>query len=292
MSEWSYSRLSKYLRCPLAYFFEYELAIPKGFIPSNLILGSAVHEGLAAYHRSIQSGRPCDKETVLGTFLKAWIEREAKEKVRYASGEIKDDLLEEGGELIRTYLKEPPPQNVIAVETRFTSPIITSDGEVLDNQLLSIIDLVTREPPGLVITDFKTAGRSMSDAEADMSLQADCYIHNIGLHFDEPTRFRFTVLVKTKTPRVQHVNVDRAEDRTGRLGDLIRTVERAIRAEAFYPVETPLNCSACPYRRPCREWTAQPTEELIPTITMLEQSENVDGNQRQSRVRLPACQGG
>lgn len=291
MNEWSYSRLSKFLRCPLAYFFEYELCIPKGFVPSNLILGSAVHEGLAAYHRSIQAGKPCDKETVLGTFLKAWIEREAREKVRYPTGEIRDDLLEEGGELIRTYLNEPPPQSVVAVETKFISPIITSDGEVLETQLVSIIDLITREPPGLLITDFKTAGRCMSATEADMSLQADCYMNAISFHYEAPTRFRFSVLVKTKTPWVQHVDVDRTESRMGRLGDLIRTVERAIKAEAFYPIETPLNCSTCPYRRPCREWTAQQPEELIPTITMLERPEHVDRTQRQGWMPLPACEG-
>lgn len=186
---WSYNRLSKFLRCPLAYFFEYELDLPKRFVPSNLVLGSAVHEALATYHRSIRAGTRCDRETVLGAFIKSWIEREAKEKVLFTGGDLKVDLMEQGGEVIRAYLQEPPPQQVIAVEETFISPIVTSDGKVLDKPLLSVLDLLTREPSGLTITDFKTAGRSMSGAEADMSYQANCYVNAISYNFDEPTTF-------------------------------------------------------------------------------------------------------
>lgn len=270
---WSFSRLSKFLRCPLAYFFEYELELPKRFVPSNLVLGSAVHEALATYHRSIRAGKQCDRETVLGSFLKSWIEREAKERVLFTGGDLKDDLMEQGGEVIRAYLQEPPPQEVVAVEETFISPIVTSDGEVLNRPLLSVLDLLTREQTGLTITDFKTAARSMSSAEADMSYQANCYVNAISYNFDEPTIFRFTVLIKTKTPKVQHVEANRTEADLGRLGDLIQSVERAIQAEVFYPIESPLNCSTCPYRRPCRQWTSQPTTpELIPTITLRERA--------------------
>ena len=31
-----------------------------------------------------------------------------------------------------------------------------------------------------------------------------------------------------------------------RLGDIVEVVERAIKAEAYYPVESPMNCSGCP----------------------------------------------
>lgn len=272
---WSYNRLSKFLRCPLAYFFEYELDLPKRSVPSNLVLGSAVHEGLAAFHRSIQVGRPCEKDTVLGSFLKSWLERESKERILFSGGEVKDDILEQGRELIRAYLQEPPPQNVVAVEESFFSPIVTSDGEVLDKPLLSVLDLLTRGPDSLTITDFKTAGRSMSAAEADMSYQANCYVNAIYHHFHEPTNFKFTVLVKTRTPKVQHVEANRTDGDLGRLGDLIKTVERSIEAEAFYPIETPMNCSTCQYRRPCRDWTPQPHEqELIPTITLRERTQS------------------
>jgi len=271
---WSYSQLSTYLRCPLQYFFQYVLGLPRPTVSSNLVLGSAVHEALAAYHRSIQASKPCDKETVLGTFLKTWIEREAREKIVYPAGEQKDDLMELAGSLIQAYLNEPPPHGIIAVEEKYMAPIVTSTGEILERPLVSIIDLLTRESTGLVITDFKTAGRRWSAAEGDMSLQADCNITAVSHNHAEKADFRFTVLVKTKTPKIQQVAASRTENKLTRLGDIIQTVERAVAADVFFPIESPLNCASCAYRRPCRAWAAQPAEEqLISTVTMLDRTE-------------------
>jgi putative RecB family exonuclease len=252
---WSYSQLSTYLRCPLQYFFQHVLGLPRPTVSSNLVMGSAIHEALAAYHRSILESRRCDKETVLGTFLKTWIEREAEQKIVYANGEQKDDLMEQAGELIQAYLNEPPPQGVVAVEETYMAPLLTSDGEILEKPVVAVVDLLTREPAGLAITDFKTSGRSWSAAEADMSLQANCNVNVVKHHFGEEATFGFTVLVKTKVPKIQRVEANRTESDLGRLGDIVRMVDRAIAAEVFYPNETPMNCATCPYRQPCREWS-------------------------------------
>jgi len=252
---WSYNQLSKYLRCPLSYYFEYIAKVPKPFTSSGQVLGSAVHEALATYHRSIQEGRPCDRETVMGTLLKSWIEREARETIRYSDGDNRDDILEQGGSVLGAYLQEPPPSGIVAVEEQFLSPIVTSEGEVLEKPLVSILDLLTRESAGLTITDFKTSGRSMSAMEADTSLQATCYANAVNYTFAEQVRFQFVVLVKTRTPKVQQLPTARSETDLSRLGDLVQAVERGIEAKVFYPVETPLNCSTCPYRKECREWT-------------------------------------
>lgn len=67
----------------------------------------------------------------------------------------------------------------------------------------------------------------------------------------------FTVLVKTKTPKIQRLKTARNEDDLGRLGDLVENVERAVDNEIFYPIESPLNCSMCAFRQECREWKPQ-----------------------------------
>jgi hypothetical protein len=36
---------------------------------------------------------------------------------------------------------------------------------------------------------------------------------------------------------------------------MIQVVEKAVEEAIFYPQESPLNCSGCPYHRPCRGWT-------------------------------------
>lgn len=125
---WSYNQLSKYLRCPLSYYFEYIAKVPKPFTSSGQVLGSAVHEALAAYHRSIQEGRSCDREAVMGAFVKAWAERETRETIRYSDGDNRDDILEIGSSVLGAYLREPPPSGIVAVEEPFLSPIMTSEG--------------------------------------------------------------------------------------------------------------------------------------------------------------------
>jgi ATP-dependent helicase/DNAse subunit B len=69
---WSYSQLNGYLRCPLQYFFERVLKLERPFIPSNMALGSAVHEGLAEYHRRLQQQSEIPDRCVQQAFLNAW----------------------------------------------------------------------------------------------------------------------------------------------------------------------------------------------------------------------------
>jgi CRISPR/Cas system-associated exonuclease Cas4 (RecB family) len=54
---WSFSAINQYLRCPLQFFFERVLGLPQPTVSSNLVLGSAVHRTLEAYHRNLMQGR-------------------------------------------------------------------------------------------------------------------------------------------------------------------------------------------------------------------------------------------
>jgi hypothetical protein len=152
------------------------------------------------------------------------------------------------------YLKEPPPQNIVAVENELIAPIHNSSGAYLEKPLVAVADLITRERSQLKVQEFKTSGRSFSEFEAQTSLQADCYFNASLEVFGEPVRFEYVVLVKTKTPRVQRLETVRTVEDMGRFGDLVQTVDRAVQLGIFFPHESPLNCSSCPYRAPCRDW--------------------------------------
>jgi RecB family exonuclease len=257
----TYTQLATYLRCPLQYYFAYVLELPRRTVPSGQALGAAVHAALAAYHRSIKDGKPRDADAVKRGFLDAWQERQAGEVIQYAADEHEADLLEQGSALLMAYLAEPPPEHILAVEETMTAPVANSRGDILATPLVTVVDLLTWDGAGTTITDYKTAGRSLAAAEAALSRQATCYVHNVSLLYGTPVSFRFTVLVKTQTPRIQHLAAHRTEADLGRLGDLIQTVERAVEAAIFYPVETPRNCAGCPFRKPCREWTAPSSDE-------------------------------
>lgn len=261
---WSYSQLSQYLRCPLQYFFERIAKYPKPFLPSGMVLGSAVHQALAEYHRGLQAKQPASRNRIHETFLTAWLTSEGENKIQYRSGEQRNKLLEQGVALLDLYQDEPPPQDIVAVEQSMMVPLQTSRGEFLEKPLVAVIDLIYRDAGGLVVNEFKTSARRFADSELDNALQASAYVHAVHQRYDQLAKLRYTILVKTKTPAVQTLETARTSNDVTRLGDIAEAIGRAIEAQIFYPVETALNCSGCPFFRPCREWTgpSKPGVEL------------------------------
>ena len=257
---WSYSAINQYLRCPLQYYFERVLQIPRTSINSGLLLGSATHEALAFYHGQLKQGEAIDANAVHNVFLKHWQRREDAEYVDYKVSESKPELVDQGIALIDMYLAEPPPENILAVEQTLTVPIQNSDGNYLEKPLVAIVDLLSRTGDQLRITELKTAGRSYGEFEIESSLQATCYVTAIWQTLSEWASVEYVVMVKTKTPRTQRMLTSRTDEDLGRLGDLIENLDKAIQAEIFYPVESPLNCSTCSFRSECKLW--KPTRDL------------------------------
>jgi len=251
---WSYSQVSQFLRCPLSYYFDRIAKLPKPFISSGLALGATVHHALAEYHRSIQENRILGPEQVHDVLMATWDEMDNREPIQYKDSEDRTKSVDQAVALLDLYLKEPIPACVVAVEEPLLVPLFNSHGDALEKPLLAIPDLITRETEELTVREFKTSGRRYGEVETDASLQASCYAHAVQDRYDEQPRVRYTVLIKTKTPQIQHLETVCNEADVIRLGDVVQAVDRAIQAEAFYPVESPMNCSGCPFYRPCKEW--------------------------------------
>lgn len=262
---WSYSAINQYLRCPLQFYFRRVLKLPEPTISSGLVLGSAVHNALAFYHMSLKQRRQTGTEDVRQSYLEHWEFREEEKPIEFKAGESRTNLIDLGMALIDLYLREPPPPEIVSVEQRILVPLHNSEGEYLETPLVAIADLVTRDEGGLKINEFKTSGRSYGELEVQTSLQATCYANAAWETFGEQAAVEYAVLVKTKTPKVQRIKTNRKEEDFGRLGDLVENVERAVNSGIFYPIETPLNCSTCPYRQQCRDWKP---ERLNPSSNM------------------------
>jgi CRISPR/Cas system-associated exonuclease Cas4 (RecB family) len=281
------------MRCPLRHFFQYVLALPQRTTPSALVLGSATHQALAVFHRSIQEGKTVDREAVKSAFLQAWKERKDRQVVEFSHGTEQHEL-DVGISLLEVYLKQPPPEHVVAVEEEIVSPLVTSQGEVLDVALIGVLDLVTRSDTGLKVTDLKTSSRSYSEMEAQLSLQATCYLYSAHHHFGESASFEYQVLLKLKQPRVQTIATFRTTTDFQRLGDLVQTIERAVTTGVHYPIENPLNCSGCPYRKPCRDWQSDqslPVETSRVSLTVGENDNYAHRTPGQGRVPLSTSSG-
>lgn len=265
---WSYSAISQYLRCPLQFYFERVVRIPRTTIGSGMLLGSAMHNALALYHHYLQRGEAVKWQQIQQELFETWLVREREQPVDYKPQESRDDLLELGASLLKLYLEEPPPTNIVSIEQRLIVPLRNSDGEFLETPLVAFTDLVTREEGTLKVNEFKTSGRAYGESEVETSLQATCYVNAVWESAGEWPTVEFAVLVKTKTPKLQRVKTSRSETDLGRLGDLVENVERGVSNRVFYPVENPLNCSTCSYRRECRAWKPERSqtgrsEELV-----------------------------
>ncbi|TWT60828.1 RecB family exonuclease [Rubinisphaera italica] len=251
---WSYSAINQYLRCPLQYYFQRILKLPQPSVGSGLVLGSSVHHALAVYHGYLKENKEPVEQQIQQEYLETWLLKEKEQIVEYKAKESRDDLLELGMELVKLYMAEQPPQEIVAIEQRFLIPLHNSEGEYLETPLLAFTDLITKEADILKVTEFKTSGRSYGEFEVETSMQATCYVNAVIETIGEMPSVEYAVLVKTKTPKLQRLKTARTEYDLGRLGDLIQNVEKAVNNQIFYPIESPLNCSTCGYRQQCREW--------------------------------------
>lgn len=262
---WSYSAISQYLRCPLQYFFQRILSLPSHSISCGLVMGSSVHAGLAEYHRRVKEQEKIDKEAIFKVFRECWSEKEIKEKILFRDGDNRDDSIAQGLNLLEIYLQEPPPEKIVAIEQKLLAPLCNSQGEYLETPLVAITDLIKSTDQGLTVEEFKTSGRAYSESEVGSSLQPTCYVHAVQECLGQVPNVEYTILIKTKNPKVQRLKTSRYSEDCGRLGDLVQTIQRAVELGIFYPVESPMNCSTCSYRQTCREWgkCSKPHEDLV-----------------------------
>jgi len=251
---WSFSAINQFLRCPLQYYFERILCLPRGSVGSGLVFGSSVHIALAIYHRGIQKNEKVELDQLRESIRDNWTQQRELQKIEFKDGESIDKLIEQGISLIELYVQEPQPTNIICVEKRMTVPIHNSDGEILEKPLVAVADLITGHEGKHHITEFKTSGKAYSEFDIDNSLQATCYVNASFELLSNLATVDYVVLVRTKVPKLQRVRTARNENELGKLGDIVETIERAIEAKAFLPIVSAMNCSTCPYRQPCRDW--------------------------------------
>jgi putative RecB family exonuclease len=264
---WSFSAINQYLRCPLQYYFERVLKLPQPTVSSGLVLGSAIHAALADYHLNLQRRTPTTIDKLQRVLLAYWTQREAERPIQYKADENRVVQLATGVSLLETYLKEPPPEGIVGVEQRLLVPLVNSNGEYLETPLAAVVDLLTRDERQLKVREFKTSGRAYGEMEVETSLQATSYVNAVWQAYGEWAAVEYNILIKTKSPKFQRLTTARNESDVGRLGDIVENVERAVDQSIFFPIESPLNCSTCPFRQSCRQW--KPERKLVPQLDLV-----------------------
>jgi hypothetical protein len=131
----SVSQVKCYLRCPRQYQLRYVLGAEPEFMPANLVLGSAVHEGLAAYYRSVMTTSESPEFDVCMAAFHATLVGFRKKQVA-DQGRRQDRGAGRGAleGLLREHYQDPP--NVVGVEVPFTIDLPDpTTGEILEEAL-------------------------------------------------------------------------------------------------------------------------------------------------------------
>lgn len=250
----SYSALTTYARCPLAFYFRYVAGLPETTISSSLAFGTAIHRSVEFHLNQLLAGaEPPPLEALFGEYDAAWQEYDHR-TIQFGKQEGHNELGALAQRMLAAFqISElaKPDGVILGVEEELRGPVVPGCPDILGR-----LDLIVEQDNQIVITDLKTARSRWSRDQVEESAGQLLLYHELARSLVPGKRLRlqFAVLTKTKQPTidVHEVPADRRQvDRTKRI---VERVWRAIEAEHFYPAPSPMQCPACPFRKPCRDW--------------------------------------
>ncbi len=244
----SVSQIKTFLMCPRKYEYRYVLGAPAEHRSPNLVLGSAVHEALAAYYVALKNGETLTADELTAVFTDTW-DRDIDGNVPLlldddeTAGAVKDI----GVALVTVFAENViPPERILAVEKPFAIDVTDPDtGEVIEEQLVGSIDALVEIGGQTVILEHKTAARRYSEDVLKYDLQPGVYLAAL-----PADHLRYQVLLKTKKPAFETYDVTRTEGEQAEALLILCRVLDVIRAGTFWP-NRGWQCSDCEFRRRC-----------------------------------------
>jgi putative RecB family exonuclease len=251
----SSSSISDYVDCGMLYKFGRIDRVPREFTADSLEYGTTAHRVLADIYQGKLLNSPLDLKEILELFEHYWTEvADDNDQIKYANGKDFETYLVEGRDLFTTYFNKIPADDfkVMAIEEAFSFKI-----EGLDINLIGAMDLVEEDNAGtIIITDWKTAGKSYSNDDVDKNFQLTLYqmaAQANGLA-DREILLRFDCLIKTKTPKFEQYYTTRSDEDIMRAKKKIMQVADGISKEVFVHNVGHWKCKGCAFAEHCRNW--------------------------------------
>jgi len=244
-----------YLGCPLRFYFERILCLPRRTSVS-LHVGKAVHAALQAFHLARWRGQDDSVEAVTAAFEESFTALERDEgPIDYKDAKAREKARQDGLRVVAAYLDSPevPSERPKAVEV-----VLKERVEGLSVPLTGVVDLVRQD---LTPVDFKSAAARSDPKQAlwDHEIQLVCYQLLLERVAGEtPPGLELVFLVKTKVPQVVKVSSSPADrHRKDRVIRMLETAVEGIVEERFHP-QPGMACSWCSFRKECAAWPAVP----------------------------------
>ena len=247
----SYSQISTYCMCPLKYRFHYIDRIEPPFTAAPLAFGSAIHEGVGAFHQSCLEGDPLTPSQMHDVYRQAWKSQYEERQIRFSNGDSEESLTAKAKGMLEVFHGEfDPSVQIIGIEEPFELDL----GKRIP-PLVGWIDVVEQAPDGTItVADLKTAARKYSEHTVHGNVQLTCYSLGVrALGFNGDTRFRLDVLLKTQNPELIRYETTRTKADRERFLKLVKSVWQGIKKEVFFPKED-WQCGQCPFADPCKQW--------------------------------------
>jgi putative RecB family exonuclease len=250
----SYSSISTFQACPLRWYFRYILGLPVSTVSASLVFGSALHACVQYHFEQQLVGISADLEALLSVYQDSW-ESTCDRTILFPKGEDARTLGRMAERLLTSFLRSDfaqPKGVIIGVEEELRGVVVPGCPE-----LLARVDLLIDNGSELVVTDFKTSRSWWSeDKVGDVAPQLLLYSELVKPMADgRPVKLSFAVLTKHKIPVLTMHEVPLDPRQLQRTKRIVERVWQAIQGGQFYPNPSPLNCSTCPYRKPCQAWT-------------------------------------
>jgi putative RecB family exonuclease len=223
------------------------------FTPDALEFGTVIHKALGDFYNAKKAGHKLPLQELLDTFDHYWKETaEGRSDIKYKEGDSYNTLLTKGKELLKTYYENLPDDNyrVLAVEEPFSFKVAG-----IPIPIIGAIDLLEMDSDStIIVTDFKTAGKSYS-TEPDDSFQLTVY--NMAMkgngYKDKEILLRFDVLVKTKIPKFEQHYTVRDETHEKKAIKTIQMAWEGISKGVFIPNAEAWKCKGCSYKSHCEK---------------------------------------
>ena len=241
----SASALGCYALCPRKFEHRYVLKTEPEYRSTGLALGTAVHGAVAWWFtEKIEQRTP-----TLGDALKI-LEADLSAALAYPGvkwkGDTHESLLADAEKLLRLFVEKYGELPVVETEVRFDMPVVDPDtGETMPRPCIGYFDLELHDG---TISELKTAQRAYSATDLRVNLQFACY-RTAARYFGD-INVDVLALIKTKVPKVQHVELHPDRAVATWFMRAAAAIERGIAAGIFPPSPGPM-CGSCEYGQAC-----------------------------------------
>lgn len=252
----SHSSISTFASCPLRYYFRYELHLPEETVGSSLALGASLHAGVEFhFNELLASNTPPDLDALLSVFWDSWRDQQEEKAIVLGPGEDINSVGHLADRMFRAFQSSDfarPQGTIIGVEEEVRAELLPDVPE-----LLARIDLLVETDEELMVVDFKTSRSAWGQEQVKTGAGQLLLYHEAvqPIADGRPVRLQFAVLTKTKVPCLVLHEVPVDPRKIERTKEVVNRVWRAVQSGHFYPNPSILNCSTCPYRRPCEAWS-------------------------------------